>query len=292
MKGKRKRDLLETRRTVWEQMFFAGFFVILFIWCALVIYMLAWALMCSLKTNLEYVNDPLTIPVQLHFENFVLAMEKLKFNGVGFMGMLWHSTWQSVGPTLIGTTMVLLVGYIFAQYEFKGKDILFGIIVFTMIIPLYGSMAATYKLMFDLKMANSYLSLVMSIGGFGGGMLVPYGYFKSVPKEMREAVYVDGGSDDVAFWKVYFPLSRNIFVALALLSFIAQWNNFESTLLYFDKMPNLALGLYNFQQEIQYVVNHPAYFAGAFIVMLPALLIFVFASDKIMGQLYSGGLKG
>ena len=292
MKKKSKRDLLDKRRTIWERLFFGVLFSILLIWALIVVYMLFWAFMCSLKSNLEYVNEPLTIPLQLHFENFQIAMDKLVLNNIGFLGMLWHSTWQSVGPALIGTTMVMIVGYVFAQYNFPGKTFLFSVIVFTMLIPLYGSMAASYKLMFDLKLANSYLSLITSVGGFGAGMLVPYGYFKAVPKEMREAVYVDGGSDDVAFWKIYFPLSRNIFIALALLSFIGGWNNFEGTMLYFDRMPNLALGLYYFQQEIQYVVNNPAYFAGTLIVMLPVVLMFVFASDKIMGQLYSGGLKG
>ena len=123
-------------------------------------------------------------------------------------------------------------------------------------------------------------------------MLITYGYFKGVPKELREAVYVDGGSDYTALFRIYFPLARNIFTALFLLSFISHWNDYETPLLYFDKMPNLALGLYNFQQEIQYVANNPAYFAGTLIVMLPVVILFIFSSDKIMGQLYSGGLKG
>ncbi|MBQ4558982.1 MAG: carbohydrate ABC transporter permease [Tyzzerella sp.] len=292
MRFRRKRDLLDKRRTIWEKMFFILLFLVLFVWAAIVVYMLLWAFMCSLKTNLEYVNEPLTLPVQLHFENFKIALDKLSVNNIGFLGMLWHSLWQSVGPALISTTMALLVGYVFAQYQFPGKAFLFGVIVFTMLIPLYGSMAASYRLMFDLKLANSYLYLIKCVGGFGGGMLVPYGYFKAMPKEMREAVYVDGGSDDIAFWKVYFPLSRNIFIPLAMLTFIAEWNDFQNTLLYFDKMPNLALGLYYFQQEIQYVVNNPAYFAGTLIVMAPVVILFIFASDKIMGQLYSGGLKG
>ena len=103
---------------------------------------------------------------------------------------------------------------------------------------------------------------------------------------------MDGGSDFTACFKIYMPLARNIFVALFLLSFIAGWNDYQTSLLYFDKMPTLALGLFDFQQEIMYVANNPAYFAGCIIVAIPVLIIFIFGSDKIMGQLYSGGLKG
>ena len=292
MKIKSKRGLLDKRRTVWERLFFDAMFVILLVWSAIVVYMLFWALMSSLKTNLEFVNEPLSMPTALHFENFIIAMGKLNHNGVNFGGMLYNSVWQTVLPALISTTMVCTTGYIFAQYDFKGKTFLFSVVVFVMIIPIYGSFAANYKLNYDLGLNDSYLFLVRYFGGLGTNMLLTYGYFKGVPKELREAVYVDGGSDYTAFLKIYFPLARNIFVALFLLSFISHWNDYETPLLYFDKMPNLALGLYNFQQEIQYVANNPAYFAGALIVMLPVVILFVIGSDKIMGQLYSGGIKG
>lgn len=292
MKQKAKRGLLEKRRTIWERLIFSVFFVVLLIWSAIVLYMLFWALMSAFKANMDYVNEPLALPKVLHFENFGIAMSKLHHNGVEFWGMLYNSLWQTVLPTLISTTMTCVTGYVFAHYKFKGRDLMFAIVMFIMIIPIYGNFAAEYKLNYDLGLNDSYLFLVRSFGGLGANMLLTYGYYKGIPKELREAVYMDGGTDYAALFKVYFPLGRNVFVALALLGFIASWNDYTTPLLYMDKMPNLALGLYNFQQEIQYVANNPAYFAGTLIVMLPILLVFIYGSDKIMGQLFSGGLKG
>ncbi len=289
---KMKGSLIDKRRTIWEKLFFKWMFLVLLIWSAIIVGMLTWALISSLKTNLEYVNDPLGLPELLRFENFKLALEKFTHNGVGFFGMLYNSVWQTILPSLISTLMHVITGYIFAQYDFKAKNFIFSIVVFVMIIPIYGSFAANYKLNYDLGLNDSYLFLIRSFGGLSANMLLTYGYFKNVPKALREAVYMDGGSDFTAFFKVYLPLARNIFVALSLLAFISHWNDYETPLLYFDKMPNLALGLYNFQQEIQYVANNPAYFAGALVVMMPVVILFIFGSDKIMGQLYSGGLKG
>ena len=291
-KKQRKQELLDKRRSIPERIFFIASFLVLLFWSIALISMLCWAVISSLKTNMEYVNDPLGLPEVLQFNNIKIAMEKLSHNGVGFFGMLYNSLWQTVGISLIGTTTVCVTGYVFAQYEFRGKGLLFSIVVFVMIIPIYGSFSATYKLIYDLGLNDSYAYLITAFGGFNSNMLLTYGYFKGIPKDMREAVYMDGGSDYVAFFKVYFPLARNIFIAIFLLSFIANWNNYESPILYFDKMPTLASGLYYFQQEIQYVANNPAYFAGALMVMLPVVIIFVFCSDKIMGQLYSGSVKG
>lgn len=288
----RKRDMLDKRRTVWEKLFFDGMFLILLLWSIIMITMLVWTVMSSLKTNLQYVNDSIALPTELHFENFIIAMDKLNVNGVNFWGMLYNSAWQTILPSLISTTMVCITGYVFAQYDFKGKDLLMAVVLFTMIIPIYGNFAANYKLTYDLGLNDSYLYLIKSFGGLGGNMLLTYGFFKGVPKVLREAVYVDGGSDFTAFFKVYFPLGRNIFIALFLLSFIGTWNDYETPLLYFNKMPNLALGLYNFQQEIVYEANNPAYFAGTLIVMLPVVIMFILFSDKIMGQLSVGAVKG
>ena len=292
MKYIRKKNLLDRRRTIWERMAFGLGFFILLIWSILLLYMLFWAVTSSLKTNIEYVLMPLSLPEHLQFENYKIGLERLTYNGVNFLGMFYNSMWQTVGGVLVSQAVVLTTGYIMAQYEFKGKNLLFSIMVFGMIVPLYGSFASTYKLYFDLGLTSSYKILIVSLSGFNSTTLMTYAFFKGTPKELREAVYVDGGGDWTAYTKVYLPLAKNIFVAFFILGFISAWNDFQTPLLYMDGMPTLSLGLYVFQQEIRYVANNPAYFAGAIVVCLPVVLMFVVFNDKIMGQIYSGGLKG
>ncbi len=287
-----KRDILERRRTVPERIFFALEFTVLALWCLITAAMLVWTLISSLKTNIEYVNEPLGLPATPRWDNIKVAMSKLSHNGVGFFGMLVNSLWMTLGTSLIGTLTVLTTGYIFAQYDFRGRGLMFSIIIFVMIIPIYGNLSATYKLIYSWGLDNSPLYLITAFGGFGTNMLLTYGYYKSVPRALREAVYIDGGNDFLAYFKVYLPLGKNIFIALFLLALIGNWNNYETPILYFDKMPTLASGLYYFQQEIQYVANNPAYFMGALIVCIPVILIFTFYSNRIMGQLFSAGLKG
>lgn len=290
----KKRDILERRRTVPERIFFVVAFVLLGIWSVIVLYMLIWALMNVFKTNIDYLREPLALPEfkNLQWKNFLLAIEKLEHNGVGFWGMLFNSIWLVGGSAILQSFSVTVTGYIFAQYDFRGKELLFKIVMFIMIIPIYGALPATYKLIYSLRLNDSPLYLITQIGGFSASMMITYGFFKGVPRAYREAVYIDGGSDFRAFITIGLPMGKNILIAYFLLNFITLWNNYETPLLYFNNTPTLSLGLYLFQQEIQYAANYPAYFAGALIAMLPILLIFIFFADKLMGQMYSGGLKG
>ena len=294
MRIQKKRDILDRRRTVPERIFFIIAFVVLAVWSLIVLYMFGWAFMNVFKTNIDYLREPLALPdfANLQWENFKLAIEKLEYNGVGFWGMLFNSFWLVAGSAFLLSFSVCVTGYIFAQYDFKGRELLFKVVLFIMIIPIYGSLPATYKLIYDLKLNDSPLYLITQIGGFSANMMITYGFFKGVPRAYREAVYIDGGSDLRAFFTIGLPMGKNILIAYFLLNFITLWNNYETPLLYFNNMPTLSLGLYAFQQEIQYAANYPAYFAGALVAMLPILLIFVFFADKLMGQMYSGGLKG
>ncbi len=291
---KKKREILERRRTPGERIFFIVAFLVLALWSVIVLFMFFWALMNVFKTNIDYLREPLAMPKlsDLQWENFKLAIDKLKYNGFGFWDMLVNSVWLVGGTALLQSFSVCVTGYIFAQYEFKGREFLFKTVLFIMIIPIYGSLPATYKLIYGLGINDSPLYLISQIGGFSANMMITYGFFKGVPKAYREAVYIDGGSDFKAFTTIGLPMGKNILIAYFLLNFIMQWNNYETPLLYFNNMPTLSLGLHAFQQEIQYAANYPAYFAGALIAMLPILLIFVFFADKLMGQMYSGGLKG
>ena len=290
---KKAKDMLNKRRTVPERLFFMLMFLFLTIWGLIVCYMMFWAIVSALKTNLEYLNAPLAFPEVPQFGNFKVAMDKLYYNNVGFFGMLFNSLWYAGLGAGMSTFWVCILGYVFAQYNFKGKEFLFNTLILTLIIPLFGNLPATYKLIYDLHLNDSYFYIiVMSIGGFNANLLITNGYYKGIPREYRESVYMDGGNDFVAYFKVYMPMGRSVFSALFLLNFIAKWNDYLTPILYLDKMPGLSTGLYIFQQEIQYVANNPAYFAGAIILMFPVVLLFICFQDKIMGQLHSGGLKG
>ena len=294
MKYSKTLKVVERRKTVGERILFAAMWLILAAWSAIIIAMYGWGVMTAFKTNLDYIREPLKFPElnNLQWQNFTTAIKKMNHNGVGFVGMLFNSIWMVLGSTLLSTLSICTVGYIMAQYEFKGKGIIMGVVIFTMIIPIYGSLPATYKLIYDLGINDSPLYLITSLGGIGGGMMMTYAFYNGLSKNYREAIYLDGGGEFTAYINIGLPMGRSIFIAMFLNSTITHWNDYNTALLYFDKMPTLASGMFYFQEEIKYAANNPAFFAGAIIMMLPILILFVTCCDKIMGKMYSGGLKG
>ena len=84
MKKKKHKDLLIKRRSIWERLFFILMFLFLLIWSALIIYMMGWTIISSFKTNMEYVNSPISLPEAWQFGNIGIALEKMTYNDVGF----------------------------------------------------------------------------------------------------------------------------------------------------------------------------------------------------------------
>lgn len=293
MSKNKKRNVLERRRSTLERIFFGFWYLILAIWSVVILYMFFWAITSALKTNLDYIREPLQLPglTELQWSNFKVAIDKLNHNGVGFVGMTFNSFYFTIVPVVLNATTVCMVGYVFAQYDFKGKEFLYAMIIFTMVLPIYGSMAAGYKLIYDLGWNDSPLYVLQAIGGIGGSAIITSGFYKGVSRSYREAVYMDGGSHWQAFLHIGLPMGKSIWFVYFLLGFIGTWNDYNGPILYLDKMPTLASGLFYFQQEIQYEANNPAYFAGSLMTMIPILILFIFFADKIMGKMHMGGLK-
>jgi ABC-type glycerol-3-phosphate transport system permease component len=241
----------------------------------------------------EFYYNPVAWPTKLHFENYSIAFDVLKYSNTTFFGMILNSLWFSIGGAVLNVFMHCCTGYVFARYEFKGKKLMLSIAIFTMIIPIVGSLPANYKLVCGiLKINNSPLYLITMLGGLGSNLMIMMAFFKSLDKSYAEAAFIDGATDWQVFIKIMIPMAKGPILAIGIMAVISGWNNYTTPILYLDKMPTLASGLYYFNQAIQYVDNKPAYFAGVIMSMLPALLLFSIFSNRIMGNVVMGGLKG
>jgi ABC-type glycerol-3-phosphate transport system permease component len=241
----------------------------------------------------EFYYNPVAWPKKLHFENYKIAFDVLEYSRTTFFGMILNSLWFSIGGAFLNVFMHCCTGYVFARYEFKGKKFMLSVAIFTMIIPIVGSLPANYKLICGtLRINNSPLYLVTMLGGLGSNLMIMMAFFKSLDKSYAEAAFIDGASDWQVFISIMIPMAKGPILAIGIMAVISGWNNYTTPILYLDKMPTLASGLYYFNQAIQYVDNKPAYFAGVIMSMIPALILFTISSDRIMGNVVMGGLKG
>ena len=103
---------------------------------------------------------------------------------------------------------------------------------------------------------------------------------------------MDGGNDFYTFFSILLPMAKGPFTALLIMVIITKWNDYMSPLLYLDKMPTLATGLYYYRETLRFESNEPVYFAGVLMSMLPILILFAAFQEVMMGSVVAGGLKG
>ena len=119
-----------------------------------------------------------------------------------------------------------------------------------------------------------------------------YGFFKNVSWSYAEAVFIDGGGHYTVFFKIMLPQALGPIATLFIMSFIGNWNDYMSVIMYLPSYQTLASGLYTYRAVQTRSVNFPEYFAGLLVSMLPILLLFSLFSDVIMKNMSVGGLKG
>ena len=249
----------------------------------------------SLKTATEIRDSMLAVTKSWQFKNYLDMFKLFKVQGdIGFFVMLLNSVWQTFLFLFVNILSSTLVAYTLAKYRFPGRNILFGLMIFTQTIPIVGTGAAGYRLMDALKMINNpaliWLSWAM---GFDYAAFIMLGSFQSVSNSYMEAAEIDGASPSQIFFKVMLPQIFPAILAVMVTNFVGKWNDYSTAQIYLNKFPNLAYGAFQFEQASRYLANAKGiYYAVLFIVAVPGVLIYAFSQNFIMKNVSVGGIKG
>jgi raffinose/stachyose/melibiose transport system permease protein/N-acetylglucosamine transport system permease protein len=273
-------------------------FVIFAIYAFTLVFPFVWMLINSLKTNSEFFQgDIWSLPKKITFENFIGAFNNYSIyrqgREYGLFSMFLTSIIITVSATIINTVLSTMTAYVIAKYNFFGKKVIYSIAIFTMIMPIVGTLPTQYQLMKNLHLINSIPGiLVLYSGCFGFTFFIMHGYFSSVSWTYAEAAFIDGASDFQVFWHVMLPMARPIMVSLGIIYAIGIWNDYVTPSIYLQDMPTLSVGLRTLSQLM---ISNGAYsemFAAMIIAILPILIVFVVFQKTIMENTLAGGIKG
>lgn len=286
------RNKLETKRSGLTLILFIIVFVIFVFYAFTIIYPIAWGLISSLKTPGDFYDNTFGLPAEYRWDNYLYAWTNLEYSNVTLAEMFWNSIWFSVGSIVINVFFTALVGYIVSKYQFRGRTLIYNVVVFSMIIPIYGSFPSVYKTYHMLGFVDSYLILLSATGVLGMNFILMVSYFKNISWTYAEAAMMDGAGHFTIFSKIMLPLVKPMLVSLFLVGFIGKWNDYMSALLYLPNKLTLAAGLYRYQEVALRMGQAPTLFAGLFIALLPILLVFFAFSNTMMNNMTFGGIKG
>ena len=280
------------QKSTGEKVVFSIAFILFALYAFTIFYAFGFLILSALKIHEEFVFHMFELPQNWLFKNFILAFDKLKVKNTNMLGMLFNRAWYTLGGTILSVGCAATLSYTVSKFRFFGRNLIYSISVVVLVLPIVGSLPATYKLVKEIGIDNSPLFLLTFTSGFGFNFIVLYGYFKNLSWSYAEAAYIDGASDFQTFVKVMLPQALPAIVSLIILAAIGLWNDYERPLLFLSNMPTLSVGLYDFNLDMKYNGDYPTLFAGLFISVLPILIIFIVFQSTIMSNTVAGGLKG
>ena len=292
-----------SKRTLGEKILFGIVFVIFVIYASALLFPLFLLVINSFKDPLykimAEINGESTfgLPDVWHFENYikVFSYEVASTSGkmTNLAQMFLYSLYYSVTQVFVPVFTCTCVGYVLSKYKFRGRNFIYAVIITTMTIPIVGSGASALKLAQDIGLYdNPIMDIVTHFTGYGFTFMVMYGFFQNVSWSYAEAVFIDGGNDFDAFFKVMLQQAISAIITVSIISFITVWNNYERPLIYFPSYPPLSAGLYLLKKEAMNAANAPFYFAGLVVATVPLCIIYTVFSDVIFKNFSVGGLKG
>lgn len=249
---------------------------------------LVWMFTTAFKPFVETLQ-PTWIPQEPTLENFTSI-----FNDPSIPVLRWF--FNSLGVATGFTTLVVLIdalaAYAYARMEFPGRNLLFSLLLATLVMPGIMFLVPNYVTIARLGWLNSYRGVIAP--GLSGvfGVFFLRQFFQSIPKELEEAAYIDGASTWTTFWRVSLPLAKGAIATLAIITFLTSWNDFLWPLLILNdrELQTLPVGLATIQG--QYTFDYGKLMAGAVVTAAPVLALYIFLQRYIIQNVAMTGLKG
>lgn len=279
------RGMSFARRSVFRLLLY----VLLAVVAALVAIPFVWMISSAFKDQTGiYANPPTWIPNPWISDNFVTAWTQVPF------GQFFLNSFKVAGLNTVGQlTTCTLAAYAFARLRFRGRDIIFGLYLASLMVPSQVTIIPLYILMKDLGLVDNHASLILPGLWSAFGTFLLRQFFLTIPRELEEAAIIDGAGLLRVLWTVILPLSTSALAALAIFTFNFFWNDFFSPLIFLDTPGNLTLPVGLSLLQGQYAGTSPAVMlAGVCMAVVPVLVVFIIGQRYIVEGITLTGLKG
>lgn len=247
-----------------------------------------WMVSSSLKTQATIFSDRSLWVAHPNWSNYYVAWTRGHF-GRYFFNSLLYTTVTVVGVILIAS----LAAYAFSRLRFPGKNILFILLISTMMIPIPGSFIALYVLLKQLHMIDTRLGYILPQinGGLALGVFLLKTFFDKLPQDLEDAARIDGCNKFQVYWHVAMPLAKSAVAVLAVFNALAVWNEYLLATLVLEnqRLMPLQRGLIIFQGS--YITQYPLLMAGIAISIVPILTLYFMMQRYIVAGITAGAVK-
>ena len=258
--------------------------------CVLVaLFPIVWVVLSSFKTNREILSNGLQLPSTFSFSGYKQALEMapiLKF--------FVNSLIVSFASTALNVFILAMAGYVFAKKKFRFKNLIFGILSLSMLIPSTALMSPVYTVITKLHLYDTKMALILVYTALNMpiSLMILRSAFAAIPTELEEAAYIDGAGFFRTFWQVMMPCAKGGLASAAVLAFLGSWNEFTFALLLTSSTSTRTLPLSLSYFTSQFSFNYTAMFAAITIAVLPSIIVFSIFQEQVCSSLTAGSVKG
>lgn len=258
--------------------------------CVLVaLFPIVWVVLSSFKTNREILSNGLQLPSTFSFSGYKQALEMapiLKF--------FVNSLIVSFASTALNVFILAMAGYVFAKKKFRFKNLIFGILSLSMVIPSTALMSPVYTVITKLHLYDTKMALILVYTALNMpiSLMILRSAFAAIPTELEEAAYIDGAGFFCTFWQVMMPCAKGGLASAAVLAFLGSWNEFTFALLLTSSTSTRTLPLSLSYFTSQFSFNYTAMFAAITIAVLPSIIVFSIFQEQVCSSLTAGSVKG
>lgn len=265
-------------------------YTILIVVCIIVVSPILTAILGGLRTTGEFIARPFGLPTKgIQWGNYTEILEDRVF---------WRSTRNSlyitIGSTILTVILSSTMAFVFSRIRFRGREALFNLLSLGLLFPLGIAILPIFLQIRSLNLTDSYWGVILPLVAFSlpGSTIILRTFFKAIPPELEDASYIDGCTRIGFFVYILLPLARPAITAIATLQVIAGWNEYFLSLLVFTDSKKWPLTLGLMQYQGQFGSDWARIMAYVTILIVPAIVFYLFAERYIVTGLTGGELKG
>jgi multiple sugar transport system permease protein len=264
-------------------------YVVLTIAAVLTLLPFVWVVSGSLRSTSDFRADPgAWLPAAATLENYGRL-----FTSAGFGGYLMNSL-AVAAITVAGNVFGgALAGYALSKLEFRGKRVAFGAVLIALMMPFSATFVPQFMITVNLGLVNTLIGIALPSAVLPISVFIVRQYAASVPDELLEAARIDGAGELRIFAGIFLPLAGPALATVTIMAFLASWNSFIWPLIVAQQSSTFTLpvGLAATQQAAQNVTDYGLVLAGAVVVILPVLLLFLLLQRYFVQGIAATGLK-
>ncbi len=247
-----------------------------------------WLIVTSFKTYAETVASPPTMWPQL----WTLEAYGTVINGMNLWSYIKNTIIITASVIVLQCAVMIPAAYAFARYKFKGGGLLFGLVLIAQMVPVQITFISIYLMMSKLMLLNSLWPQIIPFGANAFGIFLMRQNFKQIPDEIVEAARLDNAGEMKIMWQIMLPMAKSSMITVALFSFIGHWNSYFWPLVMTNNNAfrpiSIAIASLN---NVENGLNWATIMAGNVLMILPLMILFIFASQKIIKSFTYRGVK-